>query len=393
MSNTLQQDSLSLGGTTSGVTIPIVKTPAYIEKLNSLAHHDEVLAAVGYVVKELSSEELEGKKRCSGCGKQMSQVMPKKAKNKNNKKPPPDKDVSGQLEACIISSPAKDTTSDSPLNKGDIPASNEPHMRCKFHSGLLQFKVWSCCGGNPMDAPCTKHEFHIPRPYAAGEIERLWQFHSTGGGKRQSSYRKAVAIDCEMGTAKSGDSELIRITLLDYFSGQILIDKLVYPDVPMLHFNTRYSGVRRIDLNNARREGSCFYGRNSARTAILKFVGPSTVIVGHSAQNDLKSLRWIHHKIVDTYIIESSLKEAAERMLKESSLTTPPEPPNSLDVNPKKEEDRQKSSKGRGMLSLKTLSKVKLGRDIQTGRNGHDSVEDALAARDLVHFYLTNSIH
>ena len=41
-----------------------------------------------------------------------------------------------------------------------------------------------------------------------------------------------------MGTAFDGDSELIRLTLIDYFSGETLIDSLVYPDVAMLHFNT-----------------------------------------------------------------------------------------------------------------------------------------------------------
>jgi RNA exonuclease 1 len=36
-------------------------------------------------------------------------------------------------------------------------------------------------------------------------------------------------------------------------------------------------------------------------------------------------------------------------------------------------------------MSLKTLAKQYLGRDIQMGK-GHDSLEDAVAARDLVHY-------
>jgi RNA exonuclease 1 len=193
-----------------------------------------------------------------------------------------------------------------------------------------------------------------------------------------------------MGTAKSGDSELIRVTLLDYFSGQVLVDNLVQPDVPMLHFNTRYSGVRPIDMDIARRAGTCFYGRDSARNAILKFVGPSTLVVGHSAQHDLTALRWIHPNVVDTYILESSLNDTAEK-----ETSTPLESTLELltpsDVKIKDNaEGGQKRPKGSGRLSLKTLSKVKLGQEIQTGRNGHDSVEDALAARDLVHAYLTS---
>jgi RNA exonuclease 1 len=191
-----------------------------------------------------------------------------------------------------------------------------------------------------------------------------------------------------MGTAESGDSELIRVTLLDYFSGQVLVDNLVHPDVPMLHFNTRISGVRRIDIDLARRAGTCFYGRDSARNAIMKFVGPSTVVVGHSVQHDLTSLRWIHPNIIDTYILESTLNDKAEK-----ETTVPLESTLELltlsDVKINSAEGRQKRPKGSGPLSLKTLSKVKLGREIQSGRNGHDSAEDALAARDLVHAYLT----
>jgi RNA exonuclease 1 len=51
--------------------------------------------------------------------------------------------------------------------------------------------------------------------------------------------RVAVALDCEMGTAASGESELIRVTMVDYFSDEILVDNLVEPGVRMLHLNTR----------------------------------------------------------------------------------------------------------------------------------------------------------
>lgn len=53
-------------------------------------------------------------------------------------------------------------------------------------------------------------------------------------------------------------------------------------------------------------------------------------------------------------------------------------------VEPKK---KKKKPKGTGDLALKTLLKRYLGRDIQMqGNLGHDSMEDAIAARDLVHW-------
>lgn len=45
-------------------------------------------------------------------------------------------------------------------------------------------------------------------------------------------------------------------------------------------------------------------------------------------------------------------------------------------------------------LSLKTLMKQCLEKDVQTGgRKGHDSLEDAVAARDLVHWQITQPKH
>jgi len=51
----------------------------------------------------------------------------------------------------------------------------------------------------------------------------------------------------------------------------------------------------------------------------------------------------------------------------------------------------QATTRGEGGLSLKTLARVRCGRDIQTsGKKGHDSVEDALAARDIAHWNVSN---
>ena len=55
--------------------------------------------------------------------------------------------------------------------------------------------------------------------------------------------RIAVALDCQMGTADDGEMELIRLTMIDYFSSETFIDSLVFPSVKMFHYNTRFSRV------------------------------------------------------------------------------------------------------------------------------------------------------
>jgi RNA exonuclease 1 len=255
--------------------------------------------------------------------------------------------------------------------------------------------MWSCCGKHVSSDPCKGHEFHIPRNYSKGKLESAWKFHTTPDTYTSSTIRPAVAIDCEMGTARSGDSELIRVTLIDYFSSAILVDSLVYPDVAMEHYNTRFSGVTTGQMKLARKQGRCLMGKEQARAEVWKFVGPNTVVVGHSAHNDLTAMRWIHPVVVDTWLIESikakAAKTKAEQEKKEPDSTSPV----SINVARKPKADQQKRpkkrGKGSGALSLKTLTMARCGREIQTaGKKGHDSLEDATAARDLAHWNIVN---
>jgi RNA exonuclease 1 len=161
--------------------------------------------------------------------------------------------------------------------------------------------------------------------------------------------RAAVALDCEMGTAMSGESEMIRITMVDFFSREVLLDSLVQPSVPMRHYNTRFSGVSAADMRNAVRNRTCIFGRETARQQVWRWVGPETVVVVHAGHNDLSALRLIHPLVVDTCILESYGDAAG------------------------------------GGCSLKNLCLRRLGRIVQNGK-GHCSHEDALACRELVHW-------
>ncbi|KAH7082023.1 hypothetical protein FB567DRAFT_530457 [Paraphoma chrysanthemicola] len=213
-----------------------------------------------------------------------------------------------------------------------------------------------------------------------------------------------------MGTAISGDSEPIRITLIDYFSGEILLNNIIVPDVRMHHLNTKYSGVSWDDMNKAKRQRTCLWGNAGTREALWTHIGPETIVVGHGANNDLRALRWTHGSVVDSLIIESSRakhaeyeKVAAEKERVDaasvdlrrdeggiqltSCSTIATAIAKSSDENTRKVAVVRKP----GQLSLKTLTKLRLGRDIQTsGRKGHDSLEDAVAARDLVHWNIMN---
>lgn len=236
--------------------------------------------------------------------------------------------------------------------------------------------------------PCCSAENHAPKEYPDGEIARQWTFQQTQS-LNFAETRRAVALDCEMGTAESGDSVLIRVTLIDYFTADVLLDRLVYPDVPMSHYNTRYSGITRKDMEQARYQGRCLRGHTDARSSAWRFIGPSTIVIGHAVNNDLKALRLIHPLVVDTLLLWSARSDdnrSKDATNKEEALTSE-EPSGQSQVLGTDNQRQSQHRKGSGELTLKYLSKTVLGREIQSrGRKGHDSYEDALAARDLVHW-------
>lgn len=210
-----------------------------------------------------------------------------------------------------------------------------------------------------------------------------------------------------MGTAESGDTELIKVTLIDYFTGEILVNNIVEPDVPLRHLNTRFSGITWAQMRAAQRKRTSLKATAGARNAIWKYVGDETVVVGHGVSNDLRSMKWIHEHVVDSFVIEFNIKkrrEDKERMEEEEAIArakadgtyvepfmeteVPGESAKGGAVPPKQKRAKRKG----GDLSLRTLADKRLGRKIQMGEGttGHDSLEDAIAARDLVHWHITH---
>lgn len=216
-------------------------------------------------------------------------------------------------------------------------------------------------------------------------MKKRWQYYETPA-QAGPDHRLAVAIDCEMGTAMDGENELIRLSVVDYFSGTTLVDSLVYPDVEMHHFNTKWSGVTRSQMEKARRQRQCLMGVAAARSAVFKYVGQKTFVMGHGMSNDFMSLRWYHDRLVDSVAIESDIRKAAERKAEQERKRQAKAA--GVPLEEVKAENKPVLGKGHpDGTSLKALALKRLGRRIQEGK-GHDSLEDAVAARDLVHSYI-----
>ncbi|CAB4445946.1 unnamed protein product [Rhizophagus irregularis] len=162
---------------------------------------------------------------------------------------------------------------------------------------------------------------------------------------------KILSIDCEM--CKSNDlSVLTRVSIVD-IDCNVVYDELVMPEEPITDYLTPFSGITEERLKGVTTN------INDVQNRLLELVDSDTVLIGHSLECDLKALKFTHPYVIDTSILYT----------------------NSGGIFSKS--------------SLKMLSHQWLKRSIQVDDGkivGHDSIEDAKAAMDLVKLKLNNGL-
>lgn len=130
-----------------------------------------------------------------------------------------------------------------------------------------------------------------------------------------------------------------------------MLDELVKPELPIIDYLTRYSGITPAAMKTA----TCSLRR--AQKHVRKLVNHDVILVGHGLENDLKALQLAHPYCVDTSLLYDHHRG-------------PPYKP-----------------------SLRFLARNYLKRFIQDRNDdhvGHDSVEDARATLDLFKLKLEN---
>ncbi|XP_063170054.1 apoptosis-enhancing nuclease-like [Candoia aspera] len=157
---------------------------------------------------------------------------------------------------------------------------------------------------------------------------------------------KRVAIDCEMvGTGPSGKtSELARCTVVSY-DGDVIYDKYILPECPVVDYRTRWSGITWKHM----RKAIPFRVAQGEIIQILK----DKIVVGHALHNDFRALKYFHPR--------ARMRDTSQCPLLKKKLA--------LALKPS--------------MSLKNLASELLHKKIQVGKRGHSSVEDAQASMEL----------
>ncbi|GAW07161.1 rexo1 protein [Lentinula edodes] len=169
---------------------------------------------------------------------------------------------------------------------------------------------------------------------------------ATSVSTSSSELLDVVALDCEM-IYTTGGMRVARVSVVDG-SAKPVFDELVRMDdgVGILDFNTRFSGIT-PEMHAER----AILPLSSIRKSLDSLIGKDTILIGHALENDLKTLRLVHHRCVDTVFLYPHPRGAPYRR------------------------------------ALRDLAREHLNSTIQEGggSSGHSSLEDAIATLDLWH--------
>ncbi|KAM5540478.1 hypothetical protein V8D89_005936 [Ganoderma adspersum] len=229
--------------------------------------------------------------------------------------------------------------------------------QCRFHWGKAfssrmngeRRRVYTCCSKTPDEEGCEvgPHVFYESDPEL---LHRRHTFtHSRSPFGSGDSALDIVALDCEM-IYTTGGMRVARVSVVDA-AGKEVLDEIVRMDegVEVIDYNTRFSGI------TAENHATATLTLVSVREALDTIINSETIIIGHALDNDLKTLRMIHHRCVDTVVLFPHTAGPPYRR------------------------------------ALRTLAKEFLGQTIQAaGAAGHSSIEDSVATLDLVRWHVLN---
>ncbi|OQR81934.1 hypothetical protein THRCLA_11275 [Thraustotheca clavata] len=125
----------------------------------------------------------------------------------------------------------------------------------------------------------------------------------------KAKYKKIVAMDCEMcvimneTTKEKNGKALARVSVVDGENpDEILVDLIVHQPPPgwiVTQYKQMIHGILPEVIDSSKIEPE------RARKEVLKYIGPDTIVVGHSVFFDLACIGIYHTKVIDTAFIFS----------------------------------------------------------------------------------------
>ncbi|RPA75136.1 hypothetical protein BJ508DRAFT_24407 [Ascobolus immersus RN42] len=199
---------------------------------------------------------------------------------------------------------------------------------------------------------------HIPdqHTFVAGSFDSANRTYFEAPASNPNA-RRIVVLDCEMLELAYGQETVCQLSAVDFLTGEILIDSLVAPpsDIRVSDWRTKYTSLNADIMRSAIKQGKTLNGIAGARAELFKYIDANTILIGFSVHHDFEALRLTHSNVVDFQILYS------------------------------------KAFHGKVVGLAKAIRSYFPSMRIQnhgSGGDGHVCLEDVMAARELVLFWV-----
>ncbi|KAL8886477.1 MAG: hypothetical protein Q9215_005816 [Flavoplaca cf. flavocitrina] len=299
-------------------TISLFEQPLALKVLRDLCHPLSDLEENGYRLRQYTFIDLLGWQRCKRCKKRQ-------------------RDVQSHQTPC---------TASVKKNKRLIP--NKEHPLSAQYASVR---------GNQLSEIVPSHAFAI---MDGRKKNRYLQSSWTPEKDPLRPKCPAVALDCEMAEVIGADGlwrEVIKVSAVDFLSGETLLDTLVLPTAKVKRWKTEITGITDQVMKEATVRGQSVRGWAEARSKLWQHIDGSTVLIGQSLHHDLEVLGMLHTQVVDSAILAAK----------------------TIDLP------------GAKTIGLKKMCKEILNVNVQCSNGGmHDCLEDVLASRELILHWIYN---
>ncbi|CAA0840993.1 Small RNA degrading nuclease 3 [Striga hermonthica] len=179
-----------------------------------------------------------------------------------------------------------------------------------------------------------------PVEYSFPSHEEEWGVVKCSEKSKAKKSAHLISIDCEMVLCEDGTEALVKVCAVDR-NLQVKLDKVVNPNKAIADYRTDITGISAKDLDEVT------HSLKDVQKSVKKLLRHGTILVGHSANNDLQALKVDHTRVIDTSYIF-------------------------------------KHAKSNRKPSLSLLCKTKLGYELREKGKPHNCLDDACAAMKLV---------